>query len=137
VLLGRGTWRAGIALVVIAAIANVGIYLVAAAAGVFPGTTMLDGPGGSQTMDVGAVVSSSVLFALLATIAFVLIVRFVPRGRERFRWIALAALVVSFGMPLTIAGAPFTYLAALGLMHVAEAAIAIWLFTTAPIAPHS
>lgn len=106
---------------VVAAAGSAVLYLIGAAAGLLTPDVIL--PSGGP-MSVVEPIFSSVVGTVGAAIALAIIARFARRPIRTFRIVAVIVLVLSFAMPLGIAGAPLTYLAVLALMHVWVAGVA-------------
>jgi hypothetical protein len=125
---GRGRLvSAGLLAALVAAVANAAVYLVAAAAGTMPQDVVVNGQG---PITLPMVATMSVLGAVAGTVVYALVGRFARRPVRVFRVVAAVALVLSFGGPFTIAGAPAAMIATLLLMHVVAATVVVGLLTT-------
>jgi hypothetical protein len=119
--------RAGLLAALVAAATNAAVYLVATAAGAMPQDVVVNGQG---PITLPMVVTMSVLGAIGGTVVYALIGRFARRPVRVFRVVAAVALVLSFGGPFSIAGAPAAMIVTLLLMHVVAAAVVVGSLTT-------
>ena len=119
-LLGYGA-AAGVA----AAAANAAVYGVASLLGAMPRDVLANG----QPVTLGAVVTSSIVPALLAAALLALLGRFTRLPISIFRIVAVVLLVVSFITPFSIPGAPVSMIVALLLMHVVAAVVIVGVLT--------
>jgi hypothetical protein len=125
---GRGGLvSAGLLAALVAAALNVVVYLVAVATGTMPQDVGVNGQG---PITLPMVATMSMLGAVCATVVYALVGRFARRPVRVFRVVAALALVLSFGGPLSIAGAPAAMIATLLLMHVVAATVIVGLLTT-------
>lgn len=114
----------GLAAGVAAALVNLIVFFIGGAMGiVFEGQM---GPG-APVMPLPAIafVMASLVPALLGALAYVVSVRFIPRGRAIFIGVALAVAVLSLFSPLTMEVALATRLT-LAALHLVTAAIITW-----------
>lgn len=118
--------RVGLLAALVAAAANVALYIVAMAAGAMPQDVVVNGQG---PITLPMVVTASVLGAVGGTVVYAIIGRFTRRPVRVFWVVAVVALVLSFGGPFTIAGAPAAMIATLLLMHMVAAAVVVGLLT--------
>ena len=118
---------AGALALVLAAVANVVVYLVASSLGAMPQDVDANGQG---PITLPMVVAMSVAGAVAGTLVYALIGRFVRRPVRVFRLVSALALVLSFVGPFTIPGAPAVMVGALLLMHMIAAVIVVGLLTT-------
>ena len=82
----------------------------------------------------GAIIAASLVGILAATLVFALLLRYAPWPVVAFRIIAVVALILSLGGPVSTAsepGASGAAVAVLVVMHVVTAVIAAWLLPTA------
>ncbi len=107
---------------VVAAAGSAVLFLIGSAAGLITPDVIL--PTGAP-MTVFEPIFSSVVGTVGATTALAIIARFTRRPIRIFRIVAAIVLVLSFTMPLGIAGAPLSYLAVVELMHVWVAGVAV------------
>lgn len=125
----RLLWVAPLAAAV-AAVVNAIIFLIADAAGLFPDDVLL---ANGQAINVGAVVSLSIVGVVGAAIVYALTGRLSGRVTRRpirlFTIIAAVVLILSFASPFLVPGAGAGYIATLELLHVTTAAIAVGLLT--------
>lgn len=110
----------------VAALANVVVFLLASALGAVPGDVL---PQGQPPVTVGAVGFSSFVPALLGAVLFGLLGRFTRRPVRNFRVVAVGVLVLSFATPFTIPGAPVAMILALLLMHAIAAVVVTGVLT--------
>jgi hypothetical protein len=103
------------------------VYLVATATGTMPQDVVVNG---QVLITLPMVAAMSVLGAVGGTFAYALVIRFARRPVRVFRLVAVVALVLSFGGPFSIAGAPAPMVATLLVMHAVAAAIVVSLLTT-------
>ena len=118
---------AGALALVLAAAANAVVYLVASSLGAMPQDVDANGQG---PIKLPMVVATSAAGAVVGTLVYALVGRFVRRPVRVFRLVSALALVLSFVGPLTIPGAPAAMVAALLVMHVVTAVIVVGLLTT-------
>ncbi len=90
-----------------------------------------------QNLQIPVVIGSTVVFLLLALLAFVLVCRFARRPIEFYRVLALSALCVSFLSPIMALtgffpapGMNVSIFWTMIVMHIVSALIVISLFTT-------
>ncbi len=119
--------QAGALAAVVAAAVNSLVYLVASSLGAMPQDV---DAGGQGPITLPLVVAMSVIGAVGGTIVYGVLGRLVRRPVRVFRVVSAIALVLSFGGPLTIAGAPAAMVATLLLMHVVAASVVVGLLTT-------
>jgi len=117
----------GLLAAVVAAAANAAVYLVAAAVGAMPQDVVVNGQG---PITLPMVATMSVLGALGGTAVYALVGRFARRPVRTLRLVAALALLLSFGGPFSIAGAPAAMVASLLLMHAVAAAVVVGFLTT-------
>ncbi len=112
---------AGIASIVASMVANLIVWLIA--------TSVFDVPGGFDPLASAApVVKASIAFGIVATITFVIILRFAKNPARTWMIVGLTGLLVSFILPLGLLSqddSSGTGVALLVLMHVVAAAIFI------------
>ncbi len=129
VSLRRFLWVAPLTYVV-AVIANEIVYAIAAA--LVPGFSQWPMAGPAQ------IVSSTLIYLILGSIAFVLVVRFSSRPIRTYWMVATIALILSLTLPLSVGvgmappGVPIPNTATvvtLAVMHVVAYAITVSLFT--------
>jgi ABC-type Na+ efflux pump permease subunit len=118
---------AGALALVVAVAANSVVYLVASSLGAMPQDVDANGQG---PITFPMVVAMSAVGAVVGTLVYALVGRFVRRPVRVFRLVSALALVLSFVGPLTIPGAPAAMVAALLVMHVVTAVIVVGLLTT-------
>jgi hypothetical protein len=115
----------------LAAVANLGVWLLTEA--------LFAPPAGFLPMEPGPVVTFTVAGLLAASLVFAALARFTRRPVTLFRRIALVALVLSVVPNVLLlfdsSGAMFTEMSvpgvyALMVMHVVAAAVAVWALTT-------
>ena len=124
----RLLWVAPLAMVA-ASVANLIVLWTAVA--LFPSVSQFPMLGTPQ------VIASTVVYLLLAAVAFAVVGKLSSRPVYHYRIVAVVALLLSFGAPLS-AGAGFmpgasadaVTVVTLMLMHVVGAAITVGLFTT-------
>lgn len=124
----RLLWVAPLAIVA-ASVAN--LIVLRTAVALFPSVGQFPMLGTAQ------VIASTVVYLLLATVVFVLVGKLSSRPVRQYRIVAVVALLLSFGAPLS-AGAGFmpgasadaVTVITLIVMHVVAAAITVPLFTT-------
>lgn len=125
-------WRkllwVGALVIVLSAVANVVVYFIASALNII--TPAIIVPAVNQPIGVGAVIGSTVAQVFAGVLVFALLARFTKRPISLFRIVAIIALVLSFALPLTIAGVPTSFKLALEAMHVVAGVITIGLLTT-------
>ena len=117
----------GLLAAVVAAGANAAVYLVAATVGTMPQDVVVNGQG---LITLPMVAAMSVLGAVGGTAVYALVGRFARRPVRAFRIVAALALLLSFGGPFSIAGAPAAMVATLLLMHAVAAAVIVGFLTT-------
>ena len=118
---------AGLLGALVAATVNVVVYLVAVAAGAMERDVVVNG---QMPITLSMVATMSVFGAFAATLVYALVGRFARRPVLVFRIVAALALLLSFGGPFSIAGAPAAMIATLLLMHVIAATVIVGLLTT-------
>lgn len=104
----------------VAAVLNVGVFLIAKVVGV----TMVgqfDPAAPAATLPMGMVVVASVVPALVATGVLAIMNRLLARPGRVFAGLAAVGAVLSMGGPATLAGADTATRAALALMHLIAA----------------
>ena len=112
---------AGALAAVFAAVGDVVVYSIGRASGasmVFP--YQWEKP--PAVLPISVIVSVDIFAAILATIAFGLLVKFTLRGIRVFQIVSVLALLVSFGGPLTLTQTAGSTKATLMAMHVVAAA---------------
>ena len=122
-------WWVTLLAIAVAAIANLIIYVIA--------TAIFSGPRQFSYLTPLTIVVSTVIYLLVAAIVYAVIGRYAKRPIGVFRIVALVALLLSFGAPISAA---LTFPAAdrpdattviiLLVMHIFAALITIGLFTT-------
>lgn len=120
-------WRMGLLAAITAAVANTLLYFIARVLGSMPQSVVVPGPTGSGPLTPTSVIFMSLTAAVVATVLFVLLVRFTARPGRIF---AVLAGLVYVGMlfgPLTIPEAPTGMIVALELMHIVTAATIVGL----------
>jgi hypothetical protein len=132
IALGR-LWWASLLAGLGATVANVVVYLIAAAAGAIPQTVLVPTFDQPTPITVVPVIINSFAPALVAGVLLALLNRFARRPVRVFRVIAAIALVLSFANPFMIPGAPLVMIIVLNLMHVIAAAIIVGVLTTLPL----
>lgn len=123
-LLGAGALAA-----VAAAIANVVVYYLASALGAMPDSVL--NPQTGLPIGVTEVVTSTVVGAVGATIAFAIINLFARRPARVFTIVAAIVFLLSFATPFGIPGVTVSMTLALYVMHAVAAAIIVWVLTRA------
>ena len=118
---------AGALALVLAVAANAVVYLVASFFGAMPQDVDANGQG---PIKLPMVVATSAVGAVVGTLVYALIGRFVRRPVRVFRLVSALVLVLSFVGPFTIPGAPAAMVGALLLMHVVAAVAVVGLLTT-------
>lgn|SRR5690606_7214866 len=123
--------RVALLAVVASSAANIVLYLLATA--LFPEV------GQFPMLAVPTIIMSTVAFLTVATLVFAVVARVSSQPARHFRIVAIVALLLSLGGPLSAGSgamgmpvAPVTVVV-LVLMHVIAAAITIQLFTTRAI----
>jgi Family of unknown function (DUF6069) len=111
---------AGAIAAIIAAVADVVVYSIARASGV---SMVMPYQWGQPpaVLPISVIVSTVVVAAVLATIAFGLLVKFTLRGMRVFQIMSVAALLVSFAGPLSLAQTAGSTKATLVAMHIVAA----------------
>lgn len=136
---GRGvnagiSWRrlplATAAAALAASIANALVFFAASGTGFIPQSVLVPAAGGESPITVGMVIVSSVAGAVGASVVFGVTGLFARRPARVFRILSVAALVVSFAMPLTIPGAPLSMIVSLEAMHIVAWVVVVGLLTT-------
>jgi hypothetical protein len=112
---------AGAIAAIIAAVADVVVYSIARASGV---SMVMPYQWGQPpaVLPISIIVSTVVVAAVLATIAFGLLVKFTLRGMRVFQIVSVPALLVSFAGPLSLAQTAVSTKATLVAMHIVAAA---------------
>lgn len=127
VTVGR-LWRTGVLAAASAAGGNALVYTLARALGValvFP-----QQPGAPPLLlPVTMVIAMSVAGAVAGTAAFALFSRFARRGVLLFQMLGVVGLLLSFGLPLSLAGTDGATKATLMLMHTVAGGSVIVLFS--------
>jgi hypothetical protein len=125
----RKLWWVGPLTIISAVLANSIIRTIAVAFFGVPGTF--------QYFQVAYIIGSTIVYLLLALLAFVLVSRFARRPLRFYRWLALVALLVSFLIPamalgdlMPIAGMNLPIFWTMIVMHVVSALIVVGLLTT-------
>ena len=90
----------------LAAVANILVYIAASGLGFIPQGFLLRMPSGEMPFTMSLVAITSFIGAVGAAIVFTLIGVLARRPVRLFRIVAAVALVLSFATPLTIPGAP-------------------------------
>ncbi|MBA2690943.1 MAG: hypothetical protein H0U65_00405 [Rubrobacter sp.] len=114
-----------------ASIANVLVLFAASGAGFITRDVLVPTAGGESPITTGMVVASSVAGAVAATAVFAGIGLFARRPMRIFRIVSVAALALSFAMPLTLA-APVPMILSLEAMHIVAWAAVVGILTTLP-----
>lgn len=128
-------WQTGLLAVIIASVANLIVYAVAAALGVEFNVAPPDVPAPPFAL---AVVFATAFGILAGTFVFTLMPRFTQRPISTFRIVAIVALVLSFAQPLlpymgampTAGEVTLSTVLVLEIMHVIAGVAAIYLLTT-------
>ena len=112
---------AGAIAAIIAAVADVVVYSIARASGV---SMVMPYQWGQPpaVLPISIIVLTVVVAAVLATIAFGLLVKFTLRGMRVFQIVSVPALLVSFAGPLSLAQTAGSTKATLVAMHIVAAA---------------
>ena len=125
----RKLWWVGPLTIISAALANLIVRAIAVAFFGVPGTF--------QYFQAAYVIGSTIIYLLLALIAFVLVSRFARRPIRFYRVLALVALLVSFLIPvmalgglLPIPGMNAHIFWTMIVMHIVSAVIVVGLLTT-------
>ncbi len=113
-----------------AAAANAVVYLLASAAGAFPGDVAV-GPEG-QALNLFAVISASIIGAIGAAVVLATLNLLLQRPIPVFYVVSFVVLLLSFYTPTTISGAPLAMVLTLELMHVVAAVVTVGVLTTLP-----
>ena len=119
---------AGAIAAIIAAVADVVVYSIARASGV---SMVMPYESGQPpaVLPISIIVSTVVVAAVLATIAFGLLVKFTLRGMRVFQIVSVPALLVSFAGPLSLAQTAGSTKATLVAMHIVAAASMVAAFS--------
>ena len=124
-------WRAGLIAAVLAATANALIYGIGRMAGTIPQSVEVDALSGNGPVTVTAVIFTSVLAVLVATLFYAVLRRTARRPERTFLIAGTILLVVSLTMPFSIPGVPMKMAVTLALMHITTAIVAlgglVWL----------
>ena len=126
---GRLLWAVPLAAAA-AALATAVVYGVVETAGALPDNVLVDTPTGRAPLGLSAVMFTSVVGALGATVVFALVGRFAHHPIRTFRIVAAVVLVLSFATPLTIPGAPPAMVLTPELMHVVATVCIVGVLTT-------
>ncbi len=125
----RKLWWVGPLTIISAALANSIIRTIA--------VTFFGVSGTFQYFQVTSIIGSTIIYLLLALLAFVLVSRFARRPIRFYRVLALVALLFSLLMPamalgglLPIAGMNMSIFWTMIVMHVVSAVIVVGLLTT-------
>lgn len=117
-----------LAAIAAATVATVIVFFIGDAAGAFPDDFRFEAPGGGETaLGVGNVIFSTVSYLVVGGIVFAIISRLSRRPVRIFLYVAIAALILSFVQPFTLADAPGDMIAFLLLMHVVAAVVGVWV----------
>jgi hypothetical protein len=126
-------WQTGLLAVVVAAVLNLIVYLVAAALNVPFNITP---PGMPAPPFAMAVIFATAIGILLGTLLFQVMPRFSKKPVSTWRMVAIIALVLSFAQPLLLMtgamgpAAPISTVVVLELMHLIAGVVTIYLLTT-------
>jgi len=124
-------WKAGLVASVVAAAANALIYGVARIAGTIPQSVEVDALSGNGPVTATAVIATSVLAVLVATLLYAVVRRIARRPERTFFIVGSLLLVVSLAMPFSIPDVPMKMAVTLALMHVTTGVVAlgglVWL----------
>ena len=122
-------WWVGLLAAASAGIANLVIFAISS--NLFGVNFMVAPPGSTELipLPMGMVIAATVVPAVVATIFFALIGRFVPRPILAFRILSGVVLLLSFGSPLSLP-VGIAVKVILSLMHVVAAVSIVGLLTT-------
>ena len=124
-------WKAGLVASVVAAAANALIYGVARIAGTIPQSVEVDALSGNGPVTATAVIATSVLAVLVATLLYAVVRRIARRPERTFLIVGSLLLVISLAMPFSIPDVPMKMAVTLALMHVTTGVVAlgglVWL----------
>lgn len=119
---------ATIAALVAVVVANAALFYIADALGWFPSdVTIEDMNGDNVPLEIGAIVSVSVISMVAAGVVFALVSRFARRPYRSFAIIAGVVFLLSLYTPFTIPDAPAGMIVSLLLMHVVAAVLGVWV----------
>jgi hypothetical protein len=126
-------WTTGLIAGIVAGVANLVIYFIASALGVFFNITPPEVPAPPFPL---IVVIISIVFILIGTFVLTLMPRFSKRPISTWRTVAIVALVLSLAQPLMLLtgmmGPPASWntVISLEIMHIVAGIIAIYFLTT-------
>lgn len=113
----------------LAALVNSIIFLIAQSQGIFEGISMPT-PAGEQAFTLIPVIASSIIQIGVGGVVLLVMARFFKNPLTTWRNVAIVALVLSFGMPLSIPNGTVPFIVTLELMHVVAGIITIYLLMT-------
>jgi hypothetical protein len=121
-------WKAGIVAAVVAAVVNVGLYLIGRAVGSFPDTALT--PMG-RPVDAFGAAFVSILGVLAGTAVYTVLARLLdtPRANRWFVILAVVVLVLMAATPLGVSNAPVSQIVIMELMHLVAGSAAIYFLT--------
>ena len=118
-------WKAGLIAAALAAAANTLIYGAGRIAGTIPQSVEVDTFSGTGPVTVTAVIFTSVLAVLVATLLYAVIRRIARRPERTFLIAGSLLLVVSLAMPFSIPDVPAKMAVTLAFMHITTAIFAL------------
>ena len=129
-------WQRGALAIVASVVVNVVVRAIL--------STLFDLPSEFPPLQVGAIVTLTAVFTLIAVVVFALVVRFTQRPIRTYHVIAGAAFVVSIipnivsalnpgAIPFPFPGASASAFLALIVFHVVAYLITVWVLTTTPL----
>lgn len=108
-------------------VANSVLFLIADALGWFPSDVTIEDMNGDKVpLEIGAIISVSVMSMVLAGVVFGLISRFARKPYRVFAIVAVVVFLLSLYTPFTIPDAPAGMVASLLLMHLVAAVVGVW-----------
>jgi hypothetical protein len=111
----------------IAIAANVALYYIFSASGVFPEDFII--PQANGPLPVTAVIFATLMPLVIATLLYALLVRFTRRPNRIFLIISIIVLLWSFYPPFQIPNVPFSMAIGLNVLHLVAAASMVWSLT--------
>lgn len=109
----------------LAAAVNAVIFGLASATGAISAGVVLPTIVGRSTLTVAAVVATTLVWEFWAAIVFTALWLILRRPAQTFRVVATIVLLLSFGLPATVAGPSLSMRISMALMHLAAWAIAV------------
>ena len=121
-------WQAGLMAAVASSLVNAVIYGLARMLNAIPQSIEANSPLGKGPITLGAIVSSTLLAVIAATLVFAVLRKITDRHARVFRIVALAALILSLASPFSIPDVTAGMAISLVLMHVATALVTVGSF---------